>query len=68
MKKALIAIAASLALPGIAFAAEPPAKPKECCCEKMKESGKDCCAEMGKHKEGAEHEGHGDHKMEAPKS
>ncbi|MCA1662224.1 MAG: hypothetical protein LC648_08765 [Novosphingobium sp.] len=64
MKKLLVTITACLAVPGIAFAAEPPAKPKECCCEKMKETGKDCCPEKDKMK----HEGHGDHKMDAPKT
>ena len=67
MKKLILTAAACLALPGIAFAAEPPVKPKECCCEKMKKEGKDCCAEMDKDKSGhGEH--HGDHKMDAPKS
>jgi len=64
MKKLIVTAAAFLAVPGVAFATEPPAKPKECCCEKMKEAGKKCCAEKDK----AEHEQHGDHKMEAPKS
>ena len=64
MKKLVLTAAACLALPAAAFAAEPPAKPKECCCEKMKEAGKECCAE----KEKAGHEHHGDHKMETPKS
>jgi hypothetical protein len=62
MRKILITMAACVALPGIAFAAEPP-KSEKCCCEKMKESGKDCCAEKDK-----AHEGHGEHKMEMPKS
>ena len=66
MKKLILTAAACLALPGIAFAAEPPAKPEKCCCEKMKEAGKECCADKGKDK--AEHEHHGDHQMEAPKS
>jgi hypothetical protein len=64
MKKLLTTAVACLAVPGIAFAAEPPAKPETCCCEKMKEAGKDCCADKDK----ADHEGHGDHKMDAPKS
>ena len=62
MKKLILA--ACLAVPGVAFAAEPPAKPKECCCEKMKEAGKECCPEKGDMK----HDEHGDHKMDAPKS
>ena len=63
MKKILITIAACLAIPGVAFAAEPAAKPEKCCCEKMKEAGKDCCA-----KKDTAHEGHGEHKMDMPKS
>jgi len=46
-----------------AFAADPPVEPKKCCCEKMKESGKDCCPE----KADAAHGGHADHAMDAPK-
>jgi hypothetical protein len=64
MKKLILTAAACLALPGIAFAAEPPAKPEKCCCDKMKEAGKDCCAEKDK----MQHEDHGDHKMDAPKT
>lgn len=63
--KTLIAAAALFLLPGVAFAAEP----EKCCCEKMKEAGKDCCS--GKDKDKAapgEHDGHGEHSMEKPKT
>jgi hypothetical protein len=67
MKKLIVAAAVCIAMPGLAWAAEAP-KPEKCCCEKMKEKGKDCCAEMKK----GEHENHStmqhDHPMDAPKS
>ena len=65
MKKIFLTAVACLALPAAAFAAEPPANPEKCCCEKMKkEDGKGCCAEKDK----AEHDTHADHKMGAPKA
>ena len=68
MNKLILAAAACIAVPGIAFAAEEAPKAEKCCCEKMKEKGKDCCDEMKK----GQHEGHpmqhDGHTMEAPKS
>ena len=56
MKKLLAPIAlAAIALPGAAFAAEDAME--KCCCEKMKEEGKDCCPKDAAHDESA----HGDH-------
>ena len=68
MKNLILAAACCIAIPGIAFAAETAPKPEKCCCEKMKEQGKDCCAEMKKD----DHQDHStmqhDHQMDAPKS
>ena len=67
MNKLLIAAAACIAIPGLAHAAETP-KPEKCCCDEMKDKGKDCCAEMKK----GEHADHStmqhDHSMDTPKS
>lgn len=63
MKKLLLLAVVSAAFGGTAFATEPPAKPMECCCEKMKKDGKECCPE--KDKEQAED--HSDHTIPAPK-
>ena len=67
MKNLLLAAACGIAVPGIAFAAETAPKPQTCCCDKMKEKDKDCCAEMKK----GEHDGHSSmhdgHKMDALK-
>jgi hypothetical protein len=66
MKKLIIAAAACFAVSGSAFAAEPAHPPRKCCCEAMKEAGKDCCAEMKK----GEHDGHAEHgdpKTDTPK-
>lgn len=59
MKKYLLGLAVALALPGVAYAAEPaptPAVKKCCCCEKPAD-GKGCCDEK---KQAADHS---DHKM-----
>ena len=44
MKKYLLGLAVALALPTVAYAAEPAPAPvaKKCCCEKQGD-GKDCC-------------------------
>ncbi len=63
MKKLLLTSLLCLGLASPAFAADPPVEPKKSCCEKMKESGKDCCPE----KADAAHGGHADHAMDAPK-
>ena len=66
MNKLILAAAVCIAVPGIAFAAETAPKPEKCCCDEMKEKGKDCCAEMKK----GEHADHstmqGEHSMDAP--
>lgn len=67
MKKFMLAAMACIAIPGAALAAEPPAKPKECCCEKMKQEGKDCCADKDKAAKPAS-DPHAGHAMEKPKS
>lgn len=57
MKTKLILAALALAIPGTAFAAEPPAPPKECCCCKKGEDGKmACCKDHAP--EGADHGSH----------
>ena len=58
---------ACIAIPGVALAAEPVAKPKECCCEKMKQEGKDCCADKDKAAK-PDSDPHAGHSMEKPKS
>ncbi|HUQ13989.1 MAG TPA: hypothetical protein VM055_06910 [Novosphingobium sp.] len=65
MKTLIAAAAALFLLPGVALAAEP----EKCCCEKMKEAGKDCCADKDKDKSAhPEHGEHGEHSMEMPRN
>ncbi len=60
MKKFVIGLAAAIALPTAAFAAEPAAPSAEkCCCEKPAE-GKGCCDKPANENE------HADHKMGTP--
>ena len=54
---------AALALPGAAFAAE--GEMEKCCCEKMKQEGRECCAKDDAD-HGEDHAGHGEDKPEAP--
>ena len=68
MKNFLLAAVACIAIPGAALAAEPPAKPKECCCEKMKQEGKECCADKDKAAKSEGTDPHAGHTMEMPKS
>lgn len=62
MRKLIIAAAALALFPGATFAAEA----EKCCCEKMKEAGKDCCADKDKDKSAPGE--HGEHSMEKPKT
>ena len=57
MLKLLTAIALTIALPGVAYAAELTPPPKQDCCEKMKQDGKECCCKEHA-KDHAEHGGH----------
>lgn len=61
MMKLMTAIALTIALPSVAYAADPAPAPKQDCCEKMKAESKECCCckDMD-HKDHAEH---GDHAM-----
>ena len=68
MRRFLLTAVACIAIPGVALAAEPVAKPKECCCEKMKAQGKDCCADKDKAAKGDSADPHAGHSMEMPKS
>lgn len=43
MTTKLIVAALALAIPSVAFAAEPPTAPKECCCKKDETSKMACC-------------------------
>ena len=60
MKKLFAAMAIVVAIPGVAFAQEAEKPKEECCCEKAKKEGKDCCADMKK----GEHGEHADHKTD----
>lgn len=70
MSKSLLIGLVAIGMSGAAFAADPPTRPKECCCDKMKEQGKACCPEKGKegHEGHSGHEGHTGHEPAAPKS
>lgn len=59
MKKFVIGLAAAIALPTAAFAAEPAPSAEKCCCEKPAE-GKGCCDKPATENE------HADHKMGTP--
>lgn len=61
MLKLLTAIALTIALPAVAYAADPTPPPKQDCCEKMKAEGKKCCCEGMDHKDHAEHAEHAKH-------
>ena len=63
MLKYLTAIALTIALPAVAYAADPAPQPKQDCCEKMKHEGKECCCkehakDHAGHEDHAEHGGH----------
>jgi hypothetical protein len=58
MKTIILALAAAIALPGIAHAADPAPVKKECCCKKHEKDGKGCCGEA---KPGEDHSGHDTH-------
>ena len=66
MKTLLAALAlGAIALPAAAHAAD---EKMACCCEKMKQEGKECCKDdKVAPAPGNEHAGHGDHHPEAPK-
>lgn len=51
----VLAAAAAFGLPAIAHAQDAPKPKAECCCEKMKEAGKDCCDKDGH--DGMDHKG-----------
>ena len=62
MNKLLTAIALSIALPGVAYAADPAPAAKQDCCEKMKAEGKECrCCKDMDHQDHAGHGGHDGH-------
>jgi hypothetical protein len=68
MRKFLLAAVACIAIPGVAFAADVPAKPEKCCCEKMKAEAKGCCADKDKAAKEGSADPHAGHTMEMPKS
>ena len=65
MKMKMLIGAVALTLSGVAFAAEPPAPKKECCCKRGTESKMACCDEKAKSSEKSGHEGHDMGDMEA---
>ena len=64
MKKLVLAVAMSMAIPTLAHAAEPEKKP--CCCEK-KEGAKGCCDDKAKDGK-MDHESQESHDMSKPKT
>jgi hypothetical protein len=65
MKMKMIIGAVALTFSGAAFAAEPPAPKKECCCKKCEEGKMACCNDKGKAPKKSGHEGHDMGDMEA---
>ncbi len=63
MKTIILALAAIIALPSVAHAADPAPAKKECCCKKHEKDGKGCCAET---KPGEDHSGHDTHAGHTP--
>ena len=62
MKIKMLIGAVALTLSGAAFAAEPPAPKKECCCKKGEDGKMACCEDKAK---ASGHEGHDMGNMEA---